>query len=286
MIAAIVGAGPLATALASTLAARGRVRHVRLIDDAATVATGKALDVRQSTPVLGSDVSIEATADLAAAADADVILLADAHGSPAVEWEGEFGLALLGRLVSVNARAPIVCAGSRQASLVERGVAEVRSAVDADPRLGGHRLRRGGPGHRGGGCRDRGAQRVAGPRRVAAFAARRRLERVVDRRRTGREPPRPRRTRHRHPPPDRRLAARPVRARGRRRRSPRTPRRGQPRRAAGHRRDPGPGTPRRNRPRPGRSFGRPAMRPSRRCRRMSASRSTMPSHSGDSRLAV
>ena len=77
MIAAIVGAGPLATALASTLAARGPVRHIRLIDDAGTVASGKALDIRQATPVLGSDVSIEASADLAAAADADVIVIAD-----------------------------------------------------------------------------------------------------------------------------------------------------------------------------------------------------------------
>jgi hypothetical protein len=64
MIAAIVGAGPLGTALASTLAARGRVRHVRLIDEAGTVAAGKALDVRQSTPVIGHDVSIEASADV------------------------------------------------------------------------------------------------------------------------------------------------------------------------------------------------------------------------------
>ena len=126
MIAAIVGAGPLATALASTLAARGRVRHIRLIDDAATVATGKALDVRQSTPVLGSDVDIEATADPAAAAGADAILIADAHGSPAMEWEGELGLALLGRLAAANTRAPVLCVGARQASLVERGVTELR----------------------------------------------------------------------------------------------------------------------------------------------------------------
>jgi malate dehydrogenase len=126
MIAAIVGAGPLATALASTLAARGRVRHIRLIDDAATVAAGKALDVRQSTPVLGSDVDIEATADPAAAAGADAILIADAHGTPAMEWEGELGLALLGRLAAANARAPILCVGARQASLVERGVSELR----------------------------------------------------------------------------------------------------------------------------------------------------------------
>jgi len=126
MIVAIVGAGPLATALASTLAARGRVRHVRLIDDSGTVAAGKALDVRQSTPVLGSDVSIDATADLAAALDADAIVIADAHGAPAVEWEGELGLALVSRLAAANPRAPIVCAGARQASLVERGVTEVR----------------------------------------------------------------------------------------------------------------------------------------------------------------
>ncbi len=126
MIVAIVGAGPLATALASTLAARGRVRHIRLIDDAGTVATGKALDVRQATPVIGADVSIDATADLAAAADADAIVIADAHGPPPVEWEGELGLALLGRLAAANPRAPIVCAGARQASLVERGVTEVQ----------------------------------------------------------------------------------------------------------------------------------------------------------------
>jgi hypothetical protein len=116
----------LATALASTLAARGRVRHVWLIDDAATVASGKALDVRQSTPVLGTDVAIVASGDVDAAADADVILMADAHGAPAVEWDGELGLALIGRLAAANRRAPIVCTGGRQASLVERGVSELR----------------------------------------------------------------------------------------------------------------------------------------------------------------
>jgi malate dehydrogenase len=126
MIVAIVGAGPLAAALASTFAARGRVRHVRLIDDAVAVASGKALDVLQATPVFGHDVSVTATDDLAAAADADAIVLADAHGAPPAEWEGELGLALAGRLAAANARAPIVCAGARQASVIERGVSELR----------------------------------------------------------------------------------------------------------------------------------------------------------------
>ena len=126
MIVAIVGAGPLGAALASTLATRGRVRHVRLIDDAEAVAAGKALDVRQATPVLGHDVAIEATADPAAVEGADAIVLADAHGSPATEWAGELGVALLGRLAGVNGRAPIVCAGAQQASLIERAVTELR----------------------------------------------------------------------------------------------------------------------------------------------------------------
>ena len=126
MIVAIVGAGPLGAALASTLASRGRVRHVRLIDDAEAVAAGKALDVRQATPVLGHDVAIEATADPAAVDGADAIVLSDAHGAPAAEWAGELGLALLGRLAAVNGRAPIVCAGAQQASLIERAVTELR----------------------------------------------------------------------------------------------------------------------------------------------------------------
>jgi malate dehydrogenase len=125
MNVAIVGAGPLASALASTLAARGRVRRVRLIDDAGTVAAGKALDVAQSTPVIGHDVAVEATAE-APTCDADAIVLADVHGPPPAEWEGEPGLALLGRLAAANPRAPIVCAGARQASLVEFGVTELR----------------------------------------------------------------------------------------------------------------------------------------------------------------
>jgi malate dehydrogenase len=126
MIVAIVGAGPLGTALASTLAARGRVRRIRLVDDAATVAAGKALDVLQATPVLGQDVAIDATTDAAAVAGADAIVIADGHGIPPAEWDGELGLALAGRLAAVNGRAPIVCAGAGQAALVERGVTELR----------------------------------------------------------------------------------------------------------------------------------------------------------------
>ena len=61
MVIAIVGAGDLGGALASTLAARGRVREIRLIDEAGTAAAGKALDVQQSTPVHGTAVACRDT---------------------------------------------------------------------------------------------------------------------------------------------------------------------------------------------------------------------------------
>ena len=260
MIAAIVGAGPLATALASTLAARGRVRHVRLIDDAGTVASGKALDVRQSTPVLGTDVSIDATADLAAVADADVILIADAHGAPAAEWEGELGLSLLGRIAAANSRAPIVCAGARQASLVERGVTELRLpwtrilgsasiAFDAAARTVVAE------------AAETAARTVslalAGlpPSRLVVGWSASSIEGAP-----GRGPARAGSPGGRDPPADRGLAARPVRARRRRRRAARAPRRGQPGAAAGDRRDAGAGSSRRDRAGPSRAVRRPARR--------------------------
>ena len=49
---AIIGAGPLGGALAHTLAARDRVREVRLIDDDERIAAGKAIDIRQASPVV------------------------------------------------------------------------------------------------------------------------------------------------------------------------------------------------------------------------------------------
>ena len=127
-VVAIIGAGDLGGALASKLASRDRVREVRLIDKAAGVAAGKALDILQACPVEGSTTRViapSAQADLSAVAGATVIVLADEVGPPVTEIQGEAGLALLGRLRSHNAVAPIVCAGASQAWLVARGAAEL-----------------------------------------------------------------------------------------------------------------------------------------------------------------
>jgi hypothetical protein len=54
-----------------------------------------------------------------------VIVIADEVGPPVKEIQAEAGLALLGRLRSHNAVAPIVCAGASHAWLVAHGAAEL-----------------------------------------------------------------------------------------------------------------------------------------------------------------
>jgi hypothetical protein len=132
-VVAIIGAGDLGGALASKLASRDRVREVRLIDAAAGVAAGKALDILQAGPVEGSATRVIAaaaastpgSADLSAVAGATVIVIADQVGPPVAEIQGEAGLALVGRVRSHNDVAPIVCAGASQAWLVAHAVAEL-----------------------------------------------------------------------------------------------------------------------------------------------------------------
>lgn len=124
MIIAIVGAGELGGALASTLAARNRVREVRLIDEAGASAQGKALDIQQSTPVHGPTVRVTGAATLDAVDGADVVVVADAFAASR-EWQGEDGLALLRRLAGRAGEAPFILAGAAQAWLIDRAVAEL-----------------------------------------------------------------------------------------------------------------------------------------------------------------
>jgi hypothetical protein len=50
-------------AIASTLAIRARVTAIRLIDRAADLAAGKALDIQQAGPVEGFDTRLTASSD-------------------------------------------------------------------------------------------------------------------------------------------------------------------------------------------------------------------------------
>lgn len=121
----IVGAGELGGALAQRLAEADLVRRVLLVDEAGGVAAGKALDIAQAAPVVGYGTHVSGTADLSVVVGARAIVIADVHGPASVEWQDEAGLALIKRIAGLNQQAPIVCAGARQASLIERGVVEL-----------------------------------------------------------------------------------------------------------------------------------------------------------------
>jgi len=125
---AIMGAGSIGGALAHRLAERARVGEVRLIDEAAGVATGKALDIQQAGPVQRSDTRLTAASDVLAASGASVIVIADAVD--AGEWTGDRGLDLIEKIVRTGTNAPLVFAGPNQIELMERCASKLGLAAD------------------------------------------------------------------------------------------------------------------------------------------------------------
>jgi malate dehydrogenase len=121
---AIIGAGDVGAAAAQAMAVRERVRRIVLIDAAAKVAEGKALDIQQSGAVDGFRTTLAATHDLTSVTGAAVCVIADRVGAAVAEWQGEDGLAMLGRLVPYLSGAPIVFAGAEQAELMLRASRE------------------------------------------------------------------------------------------------------------------------------------------------------------------
>ena len=109
----ILGAGDLGGSLARRLAAADLVHRVVIVDEAANVAVGKALDIAQAAPVDRYSTSVTGTADVSAVVGAAALVIADVHGATSTEWQDEVGLALLKRVAGLNQLAPIVCAGAR-----------------------------------------------------------------------------------------------------------------------------------------------------------------------------
>jgi len=114
----IIGAGSLGGAVAQALAARDSVRRVLLVDAAAGVAAGKALDIQQSGAVSGSHTRLDGTDDLSRAVGSAVCVIADRYGPPEAEWAGDDGLALLRQLVPWTEHTPLIFAGASQAGLM------------------------------------------------------------------------------------------------------------------------------------------------------------------------
>ena len=125
---AILGAGPIGASVAQTLARRARVRDVRLVDTAAGVAAGKALDIRQAGPVDGYDTRVSGEGDVLAATGAGVIVIADSSAEG--EWEGDRGLALVRQLMAAGASAPLVFVGPKQTWLMEAVARELGVPAD------------------------------------------------------------------------------------------------------------------------------------------------------------
>jgi malate dehydrogenase len=122
---AIVGCGALGGALAHKLASRDRVAEVRLIDAEGRMAQGKALDILQAAPVEQFSTRITSADTWAAAAGAEVIVVAD-EGASSREHAGEAGLAMLRQLVGFSGAAPIVFAGAAQRELIARASVELK----------------------------------------------------------------------------------------------------------------------------------------------------------------
>jgi malate dehydrogenase len=119
---AIIGAGELGGTIAHTLAVRAQITEIRLIDDLASLAAGKALDIRQSGPLERSDTQFVASGDLAMAVGADVVVIADAAGPHLAEWAGETGLVRLRHLAEQDRDTVIVCAGASQRKLMQQAI--------------------------------------------------------------------------------------------------------------------------------------------------------------------
>jgi malate dehydrogenase len=121
----ILGAGELGGSVAHALARGERVRRVRLIDEAGTIAAGKALDIQQAGAVEGFHTSVEGTNDLTRVTGCAVVVVADAGipKNPAeaghhTEWRGDAGLSMMVRLKGFLGDAPIVFAGAQQSDLL------------------------------------------------------------------------------------------------------------------------------------------------------------------------
>jgi len=121
---AVLGAGSLGGALAHRLALGDRVREVRLIDTEERIAQGKALDIRQASPMDGCATVVTAAGSIAAVAGAAVIVVAD-PASGTGEYAGEEALAVVRRITALDSAAPIVCAGGSQQQVIARAVTEL-----------------------------------------------------------------------------------------------------------------------------------------------------------------
>src|SRR5439155_19899189 len=106
---AIIGAGELGGALAHVLARRDVVAAIRLVDEAGSIASGKALDIAQAAPIEGFATQLSGATDVATAAGASVIVVADRAAGG--EWRGDEAALFAQRLAAMAPGAVQLWAG-------------------------------------------------------------------------------------------------------------------------------------------------------------------------------
>ena len=124
---AIIGVGELGATVSQSIALRDCVQRVVIIDDAASAATGVALDIQQSGPVERFHTTLTGTDDLSAVTGTAVCVVADRAGGESREWSGDEGLAMIQRLLQYSPSAPIVFAGTQQVALMQHAARELRA---------------------------------------------------------------------------------------------------------------------------------------------------------------
>ena len=120
----IIGAGELGAAVADALARREVAARILLVDDAAAIAMGKALDIQQSGAIAGFHTRLDGSSDLSRVTGCAACVIADRTGRPSTEWQGDEALGLLKRLTPFLGEAPIVLAGTAQAAVMPLAVRE------------------------------------------------------------------------------------------------------------------------------------------------------------------
>src|SRR5436189_4979806 len=120
---AIIGAGELGGALAHVLARTDVARSIRLVDETGSIASGKALDIAQAAPIEGFATQLSGTTDVATAAGASVIVVADraGGGGPHADEAAQFAK----RLARLAPRAVQLWAGASHQDVIDRATREL-----------------------------------------------------------------------------------------------------------------------------------------------------------------
>jgi malate dehydrogenase len=120
-IVAVLGAGSIGGATAYKLAERNRFREVRLIDESAGVAEGKALDIQQAGAIEQFGARLTCSTDVRDAFGARVVVLADRFAVGDVH-DPEHTLVTLRGLAERDPTSSFVCAVPEDIPVVERAV--------------------------------------------------------------------------------------------------------------------------------------------------------------------